>query len=153
MHRTLAVLSLVTTLAACDGVTTAPHLAPVTPHAAMSRYEISFRMFRTACNGELVTLAGMTEVTQVTQGDVLSVTMRSEGLGAGQSSLYRISWTRTLRLVQGVAAHETTTELLRLAGDGRTPDTFIRGITSLTASPDGTVVVEVDFSDQACHGA
>jgi hypothetical protein len=152
LNRTIAALCLTTALVACDAAPTQPHLLPDAPLTSVFRYEQSFRMFRTACNGDLVTLAGMTEITQVTQGDVLSLTMRSEGLGAGQTSLYKISWTKTLRLVQGVAAHETTTDILRLAGTGATPDTFIRGITSVTVSPDGTTVVDIDFDDQACHG-
>lgn len=152
MTRFIAVLSLAT-LVACDAAPTAPrHLIPDTPLASVVRYEHSFRMFRTACNGEMVTLAGMTDIMVVTQGDVVSVTMRSEGLGVGQTSAYTIDWTRTSRLMAGTATHETTTELLRLAGDGATPDTFIRGVTSLTVNPDGTVVVDLDFTDQDCHG-
>lgn len=152
MTRFIAALSLAT-LVACDASPIAPRqLTPDSPLAAIVRYEQSFRMFRTACNGELVTLAGMTEITRVTQGDLVSVTLRSEGLGVGQTSAYKIDWTRSSRLMDGTAMHETTTELLRLAGDGATPDTFIRGVSSLTVNPDGTVVVDLDFTDQDCQG-
>lgn len=152
MTRLIAALCIAT-LAACDAAPTAPRqLTPDSPLAAIVRYEQSFRMFRTACNGELVTLAGMTEITHLTQGDLVSVTMRSEGLGVGQTSAYKIDWTRSSRLMAGTAMHETTTELLRLAGNGATPDTFIRGVSSLTLNPDGTVVVDLDFTDQECRG-
>jgi len=59
---------------------------------------------------------------------------------------------QTFQFVDGGATHQSATELLRLQGDGKTPDTFIRGITVVSVNPDGTVVVDIDFSDEACHG-
>lgn len=153
MSRILLACALAASITACADAPLAPESAVAGPNAAVVRYERSFRMFRTACNGELVTLAGMTDVTELQQDRVLNVVMRSEGLGVGQTSAYRISWMKTFQFVAGEATHQSATELLRLQGDASTPDTFIRGIAVATVNPDGTVVVDIDFSDEACHGA
>ena len=39
-----------------------------------------------------------------------------------------------------------------MRGTGNTPDTFIRELTSVTRAPDGAILLEIDFSDEACHG-
>jgi hypothetical protein len=39
-----------------------------------------------------------------------------------------------------------------MRGTGGTPDTFIREMTAVTRAPDGTILLEIDFSDEACHG-
>jgi hypothetical protein len=151
LPRTLLAFGAALVVTACGDSPTAAGPAAVHPATAALRYEQSFRMFRTACNGELVTLAGMTTVTVTQQGNVLSAVLLSEGEGAGSRSHYRISWLRTLTFVDGETAHESTGELLRLMGDGKTPDTFIHGVTSVTRNADGTVLAEVDFDDEACH--
>jgi hypothetical protein len=125
---------------------------PLEPQVSISRSERTFRMFRTACNGELVTLAGMTDITTVEQNGLLSVRMVSEGLGVGQTSAYSISWTQAEQLVEGQVTRAASTELLRLRGNGATPDTFIRGFSTVTLLPDGSVAVELDFNNEACHG-
>ena len=149
MHRSILALGVAAALAACGEVPT--ESSAVRPQAAVTRSEQSFRMFRTACNGDLVTLAGMTKITRVERDGVQIVTLDSEGQGAGQLATYSITWLRTMRFVAGGATTETSTELLRLRGDG-VPDTFIRGVTATTIQPDGSVAVAIDFTDEACRG-
>lgn len=141
-------------LAACSDVPTAAESLDISPAAgAVQRSETSFRMFRTACNGERVTLVGMTTTTEVLQDGVWSIVANSEGQGASYTSAYRISWLRTFHLRDGVTSHESASEILRLQSYRGGPDTFIRGITSVTRDAEGNVVVEVDFSDESCPGA
>lgn len=151
MSRMSIALGLATLAAACSEAPAAFE-APLGPQAAISRSERSFRMFRTACNGELVTLAGMTDITTVEQNGLLSVRMVSEGLGIGPTSAYSISWIQTEQLVQGQVTRAASTELLRLRGNGATPDTFIRGLSTVTLLPDGSIAVELNFSNEDCHG-
>jgi len=150
LHRYFLALGVAGALAACGDAPT--QSSPVRPQAAVTRTEQSFRMFRTACNGDLVTLAGMTKVTRIERDGVQIVALDSEGQGAGQLATYSIAWLRTMRFVEHGATTETSTELLRLRGDG-VPDTYTRGIIITTLQPDGSVVVGPLFSDEACHGA
>ena len=150
MRRSILALGTAVALAACSEAPT--QSSAVRPEAAIYRTETSFRMFRTACDGDLVTLAGMTKVTVIQQNGVWSAILDSEGQGAGQHGTYTISWLRTYRFVEGGATTESSTEVLRMKGAGSTPDSFIRGITTVTLLPDGSVSANVDFSNESCSG-
>lgn len=152
MRRSVLAVATAFAALACGEAPTSSTTEAVQSQPGAVRYETSFRMSRIACNGERVTLVGMTDVTWNQQYGVTTVTLKSVGQGAGQFTAYKLSWLRSFQLVQGQATHEGSSEILRLVGTANTPDTFIRGITTATLNPDGTVVADVDFSDEACLG-
>lgn len=153
MSRSFSSLALlaVAGLTACGDSATAPADVPGL-EAAIIRTEHSFRMTRTACNGERVTLVGMSDVVLNEQDGLWSAVVRSEGQGAGQYTAYRISWVSSFRFVEGGVTRESESQVLLMRGTGKTPDTFIREMTAVTRAPDGTILLEIDFSDEACHG-
>ncbi len=155
MSRSISSLALlaVAGLTACGDSATAP-AAPEGPgiEAAVIRTEHSFRMTRTACNGERVTLVGMSDVVINEQDGIWSAVVRSNGQGAGQFTAYRIAWVSNFRIVNAGVTRESESQVLLMRCTGGTPDTFIREMTAVTRAPDGSVIVEVDFSDEACHG-
>lgn len=155
MSRSVSTLALLAAagLTACGDSATAPATAEGPGiEAAVIRTEQSFRMTRTACNGERVTLVGMSDVVINEQDGIWSAVVRSNGQGAGQFTAYRISWVSNFRIVEAGVSRESETQVLLMRGTGGTPDTFIREMTAVTRAPDGTILLEIDFSDEACHG-
>jgi hypothetical protein len=72
-------------LTGCGDSPTAPAAAEGPGiEAAVIRTEHSFRMARTACNGERVTLVGMSDVVINEEDGIRSAVVRSNGQGAGQ---------------------------------------------------------------------